>query len=98
MDELEQLGDARPDPLARELPDLEPERHIVAHGHVLERRVVLEDEPDVPAARGGLRAIGPADHEPAGGGDLEPRDDPEQRGLPASTRAEQGCYRSVAAS
>ena len=46
LDELEQLVDARVDLGARPAAHLEAERDVVAHGHVLERRVVLEDEAD----------------------------------------------------
>ena len=46
LDELEQLVHARADLGARPLPDLEPEGDVLADGHVLERRVVLEDEAD----------------------------------------------------
>src|SRR5439155_16483308 len=46
LHEPQQLADALPDLRARHLADLEAERDILLDRHVLERRVVLEDEPD----------------------------------------------------
>ncbi len=51
-DEVEQLLDARADLGLGPLAHAEPERDVVVHGHVLERRVVLEDEADAACARG----------------------------------------------
>ena len=48
---FEQLVDALADLGLRPLPHLQPERDVVAHGHVLEGRVVLEDEADVALLR-----------------------------------------------
>ena len=50
LHQLEQLVDARPDLVLRPLPDRQPEGDVVAHGHVLEGRVVLEDEADARAS------------------------------------------------
>ena len=51
LDEIEELVDALADLLLRPLPDRQREADVVAHGHVLERRVVLEDEADVALLR-----------------------------------------------
>jgi hypothetical protein len=57
---------------------------------VLERGVVLEDEPDLAALRrqaGGVLAV---DLDRAGICTLQAADDPQQGGLAAAARAEQG--------
>ena len=51
LHEVEQLVDALADRRLRLLADREPEADVVAHGHVLERRVVLEDEADAAILR-----------------------------------------------
>ena len=51
LDELEQLGDALLDLGLRPLADLQAEGDVVVHGHVLEGRVVLEDEADAALLR-----------------------------------------------
>ncbi len=71
------------------LPDLQPERHVAAHGHVLERRVVLEHEADVALLRGQVRGVDPLDLDRALVGLVEPGDDAQQRGLAAPARAQQ---------
>ena len=43
--DVEQPVDRRRDLVLGALADREPERDVLAHGHVLERGVVLEDEP-----------------------------------------------------
>ncbi len=48
LDELEELGHAVADLRARPSPDLQAEGDVVPDGHVLEGRVVLEDEPHAP--------------------------------------------------
>ena len=55
LDELQQLVDAVADLRLRPLAHLEPERDVVADGHVLERGVVLEHEADVSLLRGQRR-------------------------------------------
>ena len=47
LNELQELVDPVPDLGLRTLAHLEPEGDVVANGHVLERRVMLKDEPDV---------------------------------------------------
>ena len=77
LDELEQLVDALADLLLRPLPDREREGDVVAHGHVLERGVVLEDEPDVaPLGREPGSVLAREQHLP-GVGALEPGHDPQ---------------------
>jgi hypothetical protein len=73
----------------RHLLDLEPERDVVAHRHVLEERVVLEHEPKSPLLHLHVRGVGPSDHDRAAVGDLEPRDHPEDGALAAAARAQQ---------
>ena len=50
-DDLEQLVDAALDLGLGPLADRQAERDVVAHRHVLERRVVLEDEADAALLR-----------------------------------------------
>jgi len=52
VDQLQQLHDPLADLRLRALADLQAEGHVAVHGHVLERRVVLEDEADVATLRG----------------------------------------------
>jgi hypothetical protein len=56
---------------------------------VLERRVVLEDEPHVASAGGVVGGVHAVDLDLAGVGRLQAGDDPQQRGLAAAARAEQ---------
>ena len=59
LDELEQPVDPLADLGPRPLAHLQAERDVLAHVHVLERRVVLEDEPDVPLLRRERRGVLP---------------------------------------
>ena len=61
VDELEQLVDPRLDLRLRPLADLQAERDVAAHGHVLERRVVLEHEADVALLRRQPGRVGAGD-------------------------------------
>src|SRR6188472_3704899 len=56
------LLDLRLGPLA----DLQPEGDVVAHGQVLERRVVLEHEPDAAPLWRYMRDVTPVDRDAAG--------------------------------
>ena len=94
--ELQQLVHARLDLLLGPLADREPEGHVLRHGHVLEGRVVLEDEADVAALRRLLGRVLAGDVDPAAVGRLEPGDHPQQRGLAAAAGAEQGREGAVA--
>ena len=94
-DDLEQLVDARGDPVLRLLADLHPERDVVAHGHVLERGVVLEHEADPAPLRRHPGGVVAADHDRAGVRLLQPRDDAQQRGLAGAARAQQRRERAV---
>src|SRR4051812_5210121 len=90
MNELQQLVHALADALLRRLADRQREADVVAHRHVLERRVVLEHEADVALA-GRLRcAVLARDQHPAAVRHVEPGDHPEQCRLTAAGRAEQG--------
>ena len=79
---MEELVDAFADLGLRALPHLEPEGDVVRDGHVLERRVVLEDEADAALLRLEPGHVLPGDHDLTGVGPLEPGDDPEERRLP----------------
>ena len=57
---------------------------------------MLEDEADVPPLRRFLRRVLAGDVDPAAVGRLEPGDHPQQRGLAAAARPEQGGQRAVA--
>ena len=89
LHELEQLSDAGVDLLLRPLADRQAERDVVAHRHVLERGVVLEDEADAALLRRDPGRVLAEDHDLALVRLLESRDDAEQRGLAASARAEE---------
>ena len=84
------------DLVLRPLPDREAEGHVLRHGHVLEGRVVLEDEADVAPLRWLLGRVLAGDVHPAGVGCLEPGDHAQQRGLAAAARPQEGGQRAVA--
>jgi hypothetical protein len=94
--ELQELVHACLDLLLRALADREPEGHVLGHGHVLERRVVLEHEAHVAPLRGRLRGVLAADVDPAAVWRLEPCDHAQERGLAAAARPEQSGERAVA--
>ena len=95
LHEMEELLDALADLCLRPLPHLEPERDVVRHGHVLEGRVVLEDEADPALLRRELGRVVPGDEDLPAVRRLEPGDDPEQRGLPGAARPEKRGQRSA---
>jgi hypothetical protein len=88
-DDREQLLHARVYLGLRPLAHAQPERDVLAHGHVLERGVVLEDEPDPALLGRQRRRIAAVDHDRAGIGNLESRDDAQQRRLARARRPEQ---------
>ncbi len=89
LHELEQRVDPLADLGLRPLPDRQPEGDVVAHGHVLEGGVVLEDEADAALLRGELGRVLAGDHDLARVGRLEARDHAQERRLAAAARAEQ---------
>src|SRR5581483_8066480 len=95
VDQREKLVDPLVDLGLVALADLEAEGDVVVHGHVLERRVMLEHEAHVALLRGHARGVVPLDHDPTAVGRLEPRDDPQERRLPAAARAQEGRQRAV---
>ena len=95
LDEIEQLVDALADLLLGPLPDREREGDVVADRHVLERRVVLEDEADVAPLRRESGRVLAREQDLAGVGALEAGDDAQQGRLPRSARAEHGRERAV---
>src|SRR3954447_16728071 len=90
MHERQELPHALVDLALVALADLQSERDIVVHGHVLERGVVLEHEAHVALLRRNARRVAPLDQDPAAVRALEPGDDPKQRRLAAAARAEEG--------
>src|SRR5574341_1412273 len=70
-------------------PHAQTERDVLEHRQVPEKRVVLEDEPDVPVPHVVGRRVLPVDDDPARVGGLEPGDDPQERRLAASGGTEQ---------
>ena len=80
-DELEELAHPGGDLVLPPLADLQPERDVLPDGHVTERGVMLEAEPDAACARGDARDVLAVDEHGAAIGDLEPSDDPQDRGL-----------------
>jgi hypothetical protein len=89
LDELQELSHAICDLALRSLADLQAERDVVVHRHVLERRVVLEHEPDAPLLRGPSGHVRSVDRDAPRVRRLEPGDDPQQRGLAAAAGAEE---------
>src|SRR5207244_4395460 len=82
-------ADALPDLRARHLADLEAERDILLDRHMLERRVVLEDEPDAALLRAAAGHLLLGDVDRARVGALEAGDAAQQRRLAGPRRAEQ---------
>src|SRR5579862_552014 len=71
------------------MSDLQPERHVLPHRHVLERCVVLEDEPDAAVLWRACRHVLVRDHDRARIRRLEPGDHAQQRRLAAPAWAEE---------
>jgi hypothetical protein len=92
-DHLEQLVDAPLDLALGPVPDRQAERDVVAHGHVLERRVVLEHEPDPTLLRHDARDVGAADRHHAAVEVVQAGDRAKQRRLPGATGPEEGGQR-----
>ncbi len=89
LDEAQQLVDALGDLRLRPASDLEAERDVLAHGHVLERGVVLEDEADAAILGLALRHVLALEAHRSGVRLLESGHDPQQRRLAAAGRAEE---------
>ena len=56
------------------LADLQPVRHVIAHGHVLERRIVLEHESDVATLRRHPSDVATTDRDGSGVGLIQASD------------------------
>ena len=84
LDEPQELSDLAADLLLGSLADGEAEGHVVPDRHVLERRVVLEDEADASLLRWHVRHIAVAQANGADLGDLEAADDAQQGRLAAA--------------
>ena len=96
LDQREQLADLAPDLRLRAPPDRQAEGDVIPDRHVLERRVVLEDEADAALLGGHVRHVTIAESDAALLGDLEAADDPQERRLAAARRAKQGGQGAVA--
>src|SRR6266540_1926510 len=90
-----QLVHSLADLVLRPPPHGEPERDVVGDRHVLERRVVLEDEADAALLRPqtGRLALGDDDRPRVGA--LEPGDHAQQRRLAGAARPEQRHQRAA---
>src|ERR1700733_10916337 len=88
-DQLEQLLDPGADLGWLALADLEAKGDVVEHGHVRERRVVLEDESDAAILRSGPGHILAGDPDRATVRLLEAGDDAQQGRLARAARPEQ---------
>ncbi len=95
LDELQQLVDPVPDLGLRALANLQAKGNVVPDGHVLERRIVLEDEADIPVLGPDVRGVLARDQDLAVVGELETGDDPEERRLARAARPEQGSQRAA---
>jgi len=93
LNQVEQLVHALGDLLLRPLAHLEPERDVLANGHVLERGVVLEDEPDVPLLRCECGRVLAREEDLALVRRLETRDDAQEGGLAGAARPEKSRQR-----
>ena len=89
LDELEQLVHALAELGPRPLPDLQPEGDVLTDGHVLERRVVLEDEADAALLRRLACDVHAVELHGSGLRLLEPGDDAQERRLATAAGAEQ---------
>ena len=90
--DAEDLGrrlDALLDLVLRELPHLEPERHVGVHRLVRVQRVVLEHHRDVAVHRRQVVHHPIADPDLAGADLLQPGDHAQGRGLAATRRADE---------
>src|SRR4029079_7721507 len=96
LDELQQPVHAVRDLRLRPLPDLQAERDVVVDGHVLEGRVVLEDEADAAVLRWAARHVDAVDHDAPGVRALEAGDDPQQGRLGAAAVDEETLGRTRA--
>src|SRR5204863_9523245 len=95
LHEREQLVDAPADLVLRAMPDREAEGDVLPHCHVLERRVMLEDEADAALLRGERGRLLAGDEDVARVGHLEPRDHAQKRRLTAPAGTEESRQRSA---
>ena len=72
----------------RSAPGHEPERHVLAHGHVRIEREPLEHHRDVPLLGLEARDVAPVHVDVSAGRRLQPGDEAEERGFSASRRPE----------
>ncbi len=93
LDEAKEHVDPFADLRLRPLAHPEPEGDVVAHGHVLERCVVLEHEADVPLLRRERGGVAARERDRPGVGPFEPGDDAEEGGLARAARPEESGQR-----
>ncbi len=89
LHEAEQLVDDGVDLFLRALPDLEAKGDVLAHRHVTEERVVLEDEADGAVLHALAVGDDAAQEHLAAIRLFEPGDDAEDGALPAAARPEE---------
>jgi hypothetical protein len=94
-DDAQQLVDLRDHLGLRALADPQPEGDVLAHGHVLERRVVLEHEADPAPLRGHEGGVLAGDDDAPLIGQLEARDHAQQRRLARPAGPQQRGQRPV---
>jgi len=68
----------------------QPERHVFVDVEEREQRVALEHRVDLAPVRRHVGHVDAVEQDPAGGGLLEPGDQPQGGGLTAARRPEQG--------
>jgi hypothetical protein len=83
------VADPPPDLVFRGVPQLQPERQVLFHGHVRVQRVVLEHHRDVAVLRRQVVHHPPADHDGAAGDLFQAGDRPQRRRLAASGRTDE---------
>ena len=95
LDEVQELVHALADLGFRPFSHLQPEGDVVANGHVLERRVVLEHEADISFLGRERRGVLAREEDLACVRGLEPGDDAQQRRLARAARAEERSERAA---
>ncbi len=70
-------------------PHRQAEGDIVEHGHMPEQGIVLEHEADPAVARRDIGGVAAIEHHLAGIGEFQAGQDPQQRGLARTRRAQQ---------
>lgn len=90
LDQGQHLGHLRLDLLPGAFGDLQPESDIVPHRQVRKQRIALEDGVDLALVGRQVRHVLSAQQHPSGVRLFEPGQDPQERGLAAAARTQQG--------